>query len=181
VFAGYRSPAPAGGEPSDHQSPLGLAHNHNEGDRDMLRAVLAIATIGALGLGITAAVAQDPIAARKQLMKDTGAQAQVGAKMARGEEPFTVDKAKAIFAQYQKTSATGPTLFPENSKTGGDTAALPVIWQNKSDFEAKLKKLGDDAKAAEGKVTNLDTFKAEFSTVQRNCGGCHETYRAKKS
>lgn len=147
----------------------------------MFRAVLAIASVAAVGLGITAAVAQDPIAARKQLMKDTGARAQLGAKMARGEEPFTVEKAKAIFQQYQKTSEQGKTLWPENSKTGGDTASLPKIWENKADFEARLAKLGADAKEAEAKVTDLDTFKQQFSMVQRNCGGCHETYRAKKS
>jgi cytochrome c556 len=145
----------------------------------MIRTVLAIATIAAVGIGVTAAIAQDPVAARQQLMKDTGAQAQMGAKMARGEEPFTVEKAKAIFAQYQKTSEQAKPLFAQQGS--GKTAALPGIWQNKADFEAKLAKLGADAKAAEAKVTNLDTFKAEFPQVQRNCGGCHETYRAKQS
>lgn len=145
----------------------------------MIRAVLAVAAVAAVG--VTVASAQDPIAARKQLMKDTGAQAQLGAKMARGEEPFSVEKAKAIFAQYEKTATQGKSLFPEGSKTGGQTASLPAVWQNKADFEAKLAKLGTDAKAASEKVTDLDSFKANFPTVQRNCGGCHETYRAKQS
>jgi cytochrome c556 len=144
----------------------------------MTRTVLAVA---ALALGVVAANAQDPIAARKALMKATGGQAAQGAKFVKGEEPFDLAKAQAIFAQYQKTSADGKALFPANSKTGGDTAALPAVWEKKADFDAKLAKLGDDAKAASGKVKDLDSFKAAFSEVQRNCGGCHESYRAKKS
>ncbi|MBI3434757.1 MAG: cytochrome c [Proteobacteria bacterium] len=144
----------------------------------MKRTVLAVA---AFALGLSVAAAQDPIAARKALMKATGAQAGLGAKMARGEEPFDLAKAKAIFAQYEKTSAEAKSLFPDTAMTGGETAAMPAIWKSKPDFEAKLAKLGADAKAASGKVTDLATFKAEFPLVQKNCGGCHEDYRAKKS
>jgi cytochrome c556 len=74
-----------------------------------------------------------------------------------------------------------PGLFPESSKTGGDTAALPAIWQNKADFDAKFAKFGADAKAAASAVKDVDSFKTAFSGVTKNCGGCHETYRAKKN
>ena len=44
-----------------------------------------------------------------------------------------------------------------------------------------LPKLGDDAKAADAKVTDLDSFKAAFGNMGKNdCGSCHETYRVKK-
>lgn len=144
----------------------------------MMRTVLAVA---ALAIGVAAANAQDPIAARKSLMKSTGGQAAQGAKFVKGEEPFDLAKAQAIFAQYEKTSAEAKNLFPDNSRSGGDTAALPAVWEKKTDFEAKLAKLGTEAKEAAAKVRDLDSFKAAFSQVQKNCGGCHETYRAKKS
>ena len=49
------------------------------------------------------------------------------------------------------------------------------------DFKARLAKLGDDAKAADAKVTDLDSFKAAFGNMGKNdCGSCHETYRVKK-
>jgi len=63
----------------------------------------------------------------------------------------------------------------------GDTAALPAIWDNKADFEARFAKFSADAKEAQGSVKDLDTFKATFSAITKNCGGCHEMYRAKKS
>ena len=144
----------------------------------MMRTVIAVS---ALALGIVAANAQDPIAARKALMKATGGQAAQGAKFMKGEEPFDLAKAQAIFAQYQKTSTEAKGLFPDTAKTGGDTAALPAIWEKKSDFEAKLVKFGADAKEAGAKIKDFDSFKANFPEVQKNCGGCHESYRAKKS
>ena len=55
-----------------------------------------------------------------------------------------------------------PTLFPENSKTGGDTAALPAIWANMADFKGRYEKFGAEAKAAQSTVKDLDSFKAAF-------------------
>jgi cytochrome c556 len=145
----------------------------------LLRTVLAVT---AIAVGVTAVMAQqDPIAHRKALMKSNGEQAQIGAKMAKGEEPFDAAKAKKIFATYQETMAQMAPLWPADSQTGGETAALPTIWQNKPDFEARLTKLGTDAKAADGAVKDLDTFKAQFTEVQKNCGGCHQTYRQRRS
>lgn len=144
----------------------------------MMRTVL---TVAALILGIGSAAAQDPIAARKALMKANGEQAALGGKFVKGEEPFDLAKAQKIFATYQDAASKAPALFPDNSKTGGDTAALPTVWEKKDDFNARLTKLGADAKVAAEKVKDLDSFKAEFPAVQKNCGGCHETYRMKKS
>jgi cytochrome c556 len=143
----------------------------------IIRTVLAVA---ALAIGATAVTAQqDPIKARQALMKANGQQAGIGAKMVKGEEPFSLDKAKKVFATYQDV-AKAHQLFPDSSKTG-DTAALPAVWDNKADFDARLTKLANEAKAAEAATTDLDSFKTQFATVMKNCGGCHETYRKKKT
>jgi cytochrome c556 len=144
----------------------------------MMRTVLAVT---ALALGLSTAFAQDPIAARKALMKKNGDEAKVGTAIMKGEAPFDLAKAKAIFATYADAATKAPALFPDTAKTGGDTAALPAIWEKKADFDAKLEKFGKDAKEAEAKVTDEASFKTIFPAVQKNCGGCHETYRAKKS
>lgn len=145
----------------------------------MIRTVLAVA---AVALGATIVVAQqDPIAARKAVMKANGEQARIGTQMVKGEAPFDLAKAKAIFVTYQDAAAKMPNLFPDNSKTGGETAALPKIWESKADFDAKFAKFGQEAKAAEAAVRDLDTFKAQFPEVQKNCGGCHELYRVRRS
>ena len=145
----------------------------------MKRLILVATT---LAIGVSFAVAQqDPIAARKALMKKNGDEAKIGTQFMKGEAAFDLAKAKAIFAAYADAASKAPALFPDNSKTGGDTAALPAIWEKKDDFNAKLKKFGEDAKEAQTKVTDEASFKAAFPTVQKNCGGCHETFRVKKS
>jgi cytochrome c556 len=146
----------------------------------MFRTVFAVA---AIALFAGAAIAQqDPIAARRALMKANGDQAKIGASMMKGETPFDLDKARKVFAAFEDAAAKAPALFPDNSKTGGETAADPKIWENMDDFKARLAKLGTDAKDAIGKVTDLDSFKAAFGAIGKNdCGGCHEKYRIKKS
>ena len=146
----------------------------------MIRAVFAVAAI-ALGVGVAIAQ-QDPIAERRALMKANGDQAKIGAAMMKGEAPFELDKAKKVFTTFGDAAAKMPSLFPDTSKTGGDTAADPKIWESMDDFKARFAKLGTDAKEAVSKVTDLDSFKAAFGNIGKNdCGGCHEHYRVKKS
>jgi len=145
----------------------------------MFRTVLAVA---AIAIGVTAVAAQsDPIAARKALMKEQGAQTKTGAGMAKGEAPFDLAKAQAILTNYVDTAGKMPELFPENSKTGGETTAAPKIWEDMAGFKAGFAKLSTEAKAAQSSVKDLDSFKAAFGGLTKNCGGCHETYRVKKS
>ncbi len=146
----------------------------------MIRTVFAVA---AIALGVGAAVAQqDPIVARKALMKANGDQAKIGVAMIKGESPFDIDKVHMIFATLEDAAAKLPALFPDNSKEGGETAADPKIWENMDDLKARFAKLGVDAKDAAAKVTDLDGFKAAFGNIGKNdCGGCHEKYRIKKS
>jgi len=146
----------------------------------MFRSVFAVAVIA---LGVSAAIAQqDPIAARRSLMKTNGDQAKIGASMMKGETPFDLDKARAIFTTFEDAAAKVPALFPENSKTGGDTAADLKIWANMDDVKARFVRFGNDARDALANVKDLDSFKAAFGAIGKNdCGGCHEKYRIKKS
>jgi cytochrome c556 len=140
----------------------------------MIRTVLAVAV---LAFGVTAVVGQsDPIAARKAIMKSNGDQNRIGTEMIEGKQPFNLDAAKKIFATFAEAEKVRP-LFPDNSKTGGDTAALPAIWENKADFDAKLTKFVAEAKAAGEATKDADTFKAQITEVRKNCGGCHQPYR----
>jgi cytochrome c556 len=146
----------------------------------MLRIAFAVS---AIALGMSAAVAQDdPIAARRALMKANGDQAKIAGDMAKGTVPFDLAAAHKIFATFENAAAKMPGLFPDNSKTGDDTAADPKIWDNMADFKARFQKFGEDAKAADASVKDLDTFKEAIGNIGKNdCGGCHQNYRIKKS
>ena len=141
----------------------------------MARVILAVA---ALVLATSLAAAQsNPIAARKALMKANGEQAKIGAAIVKGEAPFDAAKVQTIFATFMEAAEKAPALFPDNSKTGGKTEALPAIWKNKPDFEARFAKFGADAKAAQADINDLATFKAVWSgLIRKNCTGCHEKY-----
>jgi cytochrome c556 len=142
----------------------------------------AVAAIAVSAFGAKAVVAQqDPIAARKALMKENGKSAGAIAKMVKDEAPFDLATAKKSFATFEDAAAKMPALFPANSKTGGETTAAPKIWESMDDFKAKFVKFGADAKAAQVSVKDLDSLKAALGNMGKNCGGCHEAYRIKKS
>jgi cytochrome c556 len=145
----------------------------------MIRPILAGF---AIAIGVTAALAQsDPIKERQNLMKGFGAAARTGTQMSRGEIPFDAAKAKEVFVTFETGAKRIPTLFPENTKTGGDTAAAPKIWEDMAGFQAAAAKLGADSQKAAASVNDLETFKATFGAVTKDCGACHDTYRLKKS
>lgn len=141
---------------------------------------IALAAVFA-ALGVTVVVAQgDPVAARKALMKENGAQSRVAREMIEGKQPFELTKAQKVLATFAGVHDKAKDLWPDTSKSG-DHASLPAIWENKSDFDAKLTKFSTDAKAAESKVKDLDSFKAVMGDIGKECGGCHNTYRKKQS
>lgn len=128
-----------------------------------------------------AIAADDPIAQRQALMKENGKATGGVGKMLKGEAPFDLATAQAALKVYANTAAKAPALFPDTSKTGGETEALPKIWETKADFDAKFAQLGKDAAAAITAITDEASFKATMPGVLKNCGGCHESYRVKKS
>lgn len=145
----------------------------------MKRIVLAAL---AVALGTSAAAAQsceDTIKSRQALMKRSGDNAKLGAAMIRGATPFDMDKVKTIFAAFADKAAKLPTLFPDCSKTGGDTHAAPAIWQKPDDFKTLIAKFGADVKEAQDNTKDLATFKTSFQAVGKDCSSCHETYRTK--
>jgi cytochrome c556 len=144
----------------------------------MKRTLLAAV---AVTIGTTAVVAQaNVIASRKAWMKENGTVTAQGGKMARGEEPFDIAKARAIFKTYGDTARRLPRLFPASAKTGGDTAALPAIWDKPAEWRAAVAKFRADVASEGRKIKDLDTFKAAFGNVTKNCGSCHEPFRAKR-
>lgn len=122
----------------------------------------------------------DAIKARKELFKEMGAATKPVGAMLKKEAPFDLEAVKKALTVYSANMKKQAALFPADSKTGGDTEALPKIWEDKANFEAGLAKLDKDAAVALAAITNEDTFRANMGGVLRNCQSCHETYRVKK-
>lgn len=121
----------------------------------------------------------DPVAARRALMHNDGIAAKKLFDMSKGAVPFDLAVVQASLKTLAEGAAESPALFPDDSKTGGGTAALPAIWQNKADFDARFAKFAKDVAAAQAGIVDEATFKTLAPAVFRNCGGCHELYKAK--
>jgi len=146
---------------------------------------LALAAMAAtIGVAVSAtgiAVGQDVIAQRKALMKQVGGATKTSVEMIKGEKPYDAAAAASAAATISKNWSAFVGLFPETSKTGGETTASPKIWTDTKGFEAKgvvMAKAG--AEAAEAASKGADAFKTAFGEVTKTCKGCHDVYREKK-
>jgi cytochrome c556 len=139
------------------------------------------AILAALALGATAVCAQNAgmIKQRQETMKSMGAATKGPGTMAKGDAPFELGKVQASLKSIQESAAKAKDLFPDDSKSG-ETDALPVAFEKKTDLLARLDKLAADAKAAQAAITDAASFKAEWPKVVANCGGCHKEYRKPK-
>jgi cytochrome c556 len=148
----------------------------------MFRKLLVVFAV--LMFGVTAAAAQscqDTIDKRQTLMKKSGAAAKIGTEMIKGERPFDMAQVRQIYAAFTEDATQMPTLFPDCSKTGNKTTAAPAIWQKMDDFKAAIAKFAADIKAAQDNTKDVDTLKANFTTIGKNCSSCHQTFRVKSS
>ena len=135
----------------------------------------------ALVAGTGVVVAQtDPIATRKKTMKTTDEAAVDLIKMNKGEMAFDLAKVQIFLKLANDASKSMPTLFPETSKTGGETRAVPKIWETRADFEAKWAKLGKDTEDAMKSIKDEASFKTAFGEIDKDCLDCHRSYRARR-
>jgi cytochrome c556 len=138
-----------------------------------------IIAIFAIGLTIVTVVGEgDAISARKQMMKTNNDNARLAIQMIRGQKPYDAVAIEAAFAQWADTAQKLPGLFPDDSKTGGETHASPKIWQDKKDFDDKAAAFGKAvADNRDQAKTSLDGLKAAIPAVGKACDNCHEDYR----
>lgn len=121
----------------------------------------------------------DPIAARRSILKGFGEATKAPSAMLKGDAPFDLAVVQKTLKTYSEGAKALPALFPDTSKTG-DTAALPRIWDEKPRFEALYAKLDQDATAASAAITDEASFKREFPKQLGNCKACHDDFRGRR-
>jgi len=71
------------------------------------------------------------------------------------------------------------TMFPENTKEGFKTEALPIIWEDKKAFNALMEKSSDNMiKLAKTIETTEDLSGTLKALMWGSCKACHNKYRA---
>jgi cytochrome c556 len=147
-----------------------------------LVSALALAvSVGAFGAGIASAQQKSPIEEREALMKSFGRAATLTSKMVKGELPYEAGKVGDAFETWGNGIKKFGSLFPEDSKTGGDTRALPKIWSDRAEFEKHIADFEKDVAAQKANaISGLDGLKQAMAVVGKDCGGCHKEFRAEK-
>lgn len=145
-----------------------------------------VVVVGTLMLGVGAVVAQqDPVKEAQAIMKANGKNmGGVLSPMFKGEKPYDQAAVDAALAQFDDTAKKLPTMFPasvKGAKWEGDYSASPKIWEDKAGFDAKIASFAKVVSEARAKIKDLDSLKANFPGIGKECGGCHETFRLKTS
>ncbi len=148
----------------------------------MRRVLFAATAVTALTAAAVSWAAMDPIATRQAVMKNNGAAIGTLAAMAKGEAPFDAAAANLAVKVIFNGAVGFSDLFPAGTETGGETEASPKIWEAMDDFKAKDAALVEAAAGVMATpIADLDGVKAALGALGKNCQGCHETYRLKKS
>ena len=86
-----------------------------------------------------------------------------------------------LMNQMSENCETLLDYFPENSKEGFDTEALPAIWENKDEFNALMQKASDDMKQLASIIEDSDDIESSLNNLMwRNCKACHSKFRLDK-
>ena len=90
-----------------------------------------------------------------------------------------VDEAKPLMEKISKNYKELLNYFPENTKEGFKTEALPSIWENKDEFNALMQKASDDMIKLAKVIDTVEDFrKIQKELMWNNCSSCHNRFRA---
>ena len=89
------------------------------------------------------------------------------------------DKSKSLMIEMSENYKTLIEYFPENSKEGFKTEALPLIWENKKEFNDLMTKSSDDMIKLTSLIEDSDDIRATLTQMMwSNCKACHSKFRA---
>jgi len=89
------------------------------------------------------------------------------------------EEAKPIMKKISENYKKLLDYFPENTKEGFKTEALPSIWENKDEFNALMQKASDDMLKLAKAIDTADDLRAiQKELMWSNCSACHNRFRA---
>ena len=89
------------------------------------------------------------------------------------------DQAKSLMIEMSENYKVLIKYFPENTKEGFKTEALPIIWEKKDEFNNLMEKSSNDMIQLTKVIETTDDIRG---TLQKfmwgNCKACHSKFRA---
>ena len=114
---------------------------------------------------------------RKSLFKQNYSHAKrMSSEIVKGNNEKVIDLSEKMAANYDKLL----DLFPENSKTGYDTEALPTIWLQKDEFNNLMVSTSNKAREfaqLAASLTGDELKEAQKNLIWSSCKACHDRFR----
>ena len=90
-----------------------------------------------------------------------------------------MDEAKKLMIEMSDNYKRLIDLFPENSKIGFGTGALPSIWENKDEFNLLMTKASSNMIELTTVIEGAKDMKATLGKYMwSSCKSCHSKFRA---
>jgi cytochrome c556 len=145
-------------------------------------ALIAVSCALALSLAAQAAPptkAEQSLKYRKSLYQVMAWNFGPMSAMAQGKVPYD---AKEFAMRAERVATIAPMLgeaFPAESKGVAGSELKPDMWNNRADFDAKMKDLVDKsaALAIAAKTGDFAKSKAAFFEAGNTCKSCHDKYK----
>jgi cytochrome c556 len=89
------------------------------------------------------------------------------------------ERAKSLMLEMSENYKNLLEYFPENSKEGFKTEALPAIWENKDEFNNLMTKSSNDMIKLTKIIDTSDDIKGTLGKMMwANCKACHSKFRS---
>ena len=90
-----------------------------------------------------------------------------------------IEEAKPLMKKISDNYIKLLDYFPDNTKEGFKTEALPSIWENKDEFNALMQKASEDMIKLAKAIDTADDLRAiQKELMWSNCSACHNRFRA---
>ena len=141
----------------------------------ILKTFIIILSLG-FSLSANAQTVEEIIKGRKAMFSENY---QNGKKISILLKSSKIEEAKPLMKKISDNYIKLLDYFPENTKEGFKTEALPSIWENKDEFNALMQKASDDMiKLAKAIDTAEDLRAVQKELMWGNCSSCHNRFRA---
>ena len=90
-----------------------------------------------------------------------------------------IDEAKKLMIEMSDNYKRLLDLFPENSKVGFKTEALPSIWENKDEFNLLMTKASNNMIELTSVIDSAEDVRTTLGKYMwSSCKSCHSKFRA---
>ena len=88
------------------------------------------------------------------------------------------EKAKILMFEMSENYKSLIEYFPDNTKEGFKTEALPTIWENKDEFNELMTKASNDMLKLTEVIEQSDDIRGTLTSLMwGNCKACHSKFR----